>query len=83
MALVYVLYVLAQASPDAIATSTKDPLLRRHPAGPTQGIPGQAPDHFIPPLETYPRSCFGAPTGIASSSICPVNLLNIVSASAR
>ncbi len=53
--MLYVLYVFAQTSTDASTTSPKDPPLGRHPAGPTQGTPGQVADHFFLPSETHPR----------------------------
>ena len=61
----HVLYVLAQTSTDASTTSPKGPQQERHPAGPTQGTPGQAPDHFFPPQGTHARTRFGAPARAA------------------
>jgi hypothetical protein len=61
----YVLYVFAPTSTDASTTSPKDPPLGRHPAGPTQGTPGQVADHFFRPSETHPRTRFGAPARAA------------------
>ena len=61
--MLYVSYVLAQAGTDAVTTSPKDPSLGPRPAGPTQGTPGQQPDHFISPWVTYPQRAqtrFGA-----------------------
>ncbi len=60
--MLYVSYVLAQAGTDAVTTSPKDPPLGPRPAGPTQGTPGQQPDHFqvIPPWVTDPQTRFGA-----------------------
>ncbi len=63
--MLYVLYIFAQTSTDASTTSPKDPLLGRHPAGPTQGTPGQVTDHFFQPSETHPRTRFGAPARAA------------------
>ncbi len=73
--------LLAQASTGASTTSPKDPLLERHPAGPTQVIPGQVADQFFPPSETHPRTRFGAPAraaligGAQSESRVPLGLL--------
>jgi hypothetical protein len=63
----HVLYVLAQTSTDVVPTSPNagGPLLGRHPAGPTQDTPGQAPDHFFPPSGTHPQTRFGAPARAA------------------
>ena len=61
----HVLYVLAQPSTDAVPASPKGPLLGWHPAGPTQGTPGQVADHFIPPSGTHARTRFGAPARTA------------------
>ena len=61
----FVLYVFAPTSTDASTTSPKDPPLGRHPAGPTQGTPGQVADHFFRPSETHPRTRFGAPARAA------------------
>ena len=56
----YVLYAMAQNSTQAVTASSNDPLLGRESAGPTQGDPGQVPDHFTPPSGTHPRTRFGA-----------------------
>jgi len=42
-----ILHVLAQTSTGAVPSSPNRPQLGRHPAGPTQGTPGQQPDHFV------------------------------------
>ena len=57
----YVLYAMAQTSTQAVTASSNDPLLGRESAGPTQGDPGQVPDHFTPPSGTHPQTRFGAP----------------------
>ncbi len=61
----YVLYVLAQTSTNASTTSPKGPPPGWHLAGPTQGTPGQAPNHFFPPSGTQPQTRFGAPGRVA------------------
>ncbi len=57
----YVLYVLAQTTTDAIKTSTKDTPLGRLPAGPTEILHGQAPNHLFQPSGAQPLTRFGAP----------------------
>jgi hypothetical protein len=59
--MLYVWYVLAQASTDVSTTSPKDPLLGRHPVGPTQGTPAKVVDHFFPPLGTHPGPVLAHP----------------------
>ena len=61
---VYVSYVyvcIVAAGTRITAASPNDRLLRRHPAGLTQGIPGHGRKHFFPP-SLYPRTTrFRAP----------------------
>ena len=54
-------YVLAQNTTQSVTASANDLLLGRESAGPTQGDPGQVPDHFTQPSGTHPRTRFGAP----------------------
>ena len=77
----YVLYAMAQNSTQAVTASSNDPLLGRESAGPTQGDPGQVPDHFTPPSGTHPRTRFGAPEraarvggGQSESLVPPIGL---------
>ena len=63
-----ILHVLAQTSTGAVPSSPKRARLGRHPAGPTQGTPGQQPDHFIPSSVTSVTDCqtrFRAPVRAA------------------
>ena len=78
----HVLYVLAQTSTYASTTSPNGPLLGRHPAGPTQGTPGQVAYHFVPPSGTLPVTRFGAPAraarvggGQSEARVPPIGLL--------
>ena len=57
----HVLHVYVAAGTRITAASPNDRLLRRHPAGLTQGIPGHGRKHFFPP-SLYPRTTrFRAP----------------------
>ncbi len=44
-----------------LTASSNDLLLGQESAGPTQGDPGQVPNHFTPPSGTHPRTRFGTP----------------------
>ena len=77
----YVLYAMAQNRTQAVTASSNDPLLGRESAGPTQGDPGQVPNHFTPPSGTHPRTRFGAPEraarvggGQSESLVPPIGL---------
>ena len=61
---VYVSYVyvcIVVAGTRITAASPNDRLLRRHPAGLTQGIPGHGRKHFFPPSLYPPTTRFRAP----------------------
>ena len=48
--------LMAQNTTQPVTASANNLLLGRESAGPTQGDPGQVPDHFTPPSRTHPRT---------------------------